>query len=515
MYLVIKNNGGDLDPIHIELQGASSKMTNGGSTIGHMGLGLKQGLVLAHKLGMRPVVASNDTKGKYLLRLHEHVLRPASADPIRVLYLRYIRELQDEEFDIFTDIEDVDPCVDQHRVLQEGRLWNAIDAFQKFNVTGDDDTNAVRKILAEFFANAYDADKNYEVRLSESMCLSVKNGVAVNLYIPDVLRPDMYKLLQNPERYFKFRVLDSIQLPIFCLNGVGSVYPKTEKDISRLFVSGVLVHCSKADNLKTVFDYDLNSRDLISSDRRLADYLKYRKELGLVLSKIKDEFIITSLICGILQGHAVFEEMSLCYVVLSQESRILWKNAVCAFYQTEKIALSCDDTYVDSVVEQMYAHVILRNVSRDLYSFFERLGILKSSQVFQSVEYEELPVGNLDVESRKLLERAKSIFYHFFPDSKKIPITILYSPLGEHESKLGMAGHTQETKYKEICIVTVFRHRFTHMNVRALLKILIHEYRHCVTEANDFTYKFIHAAEDTILDLINTHMKLHRMGALD
>lgn len=475
-YLKITNKGA-VNRRLFELIGVSTKRDrfDDPGVIGQKGSGTKLAAVAALRLGIDLTIASGDGEGNYLLRFET---RPFNVDG------RVFNRV------CFTFVNESDDPKGSLVVRRESNL--VVESFSGWDQPIGADDYAAFKVLREFICNAYDEDKEFMVSEVDKIGFSPKGETAVYLSY----KPEIKAMLAEPRRYFKFMATGQTYLSV---DGIGDVYFKSEKDKTRLFMLGVLVDCSAAPERSSIFDYSLRNKHLISEERTITDFTFYRLELGRLFGRITDPGFIDIVLAKAGTESARIEDGILGNIVFSDEGKAAWLAGIHRKYG-EKVATASGNAQLDLDADQIYQYTVIDVRSASLRSFFFRLGVPSASDaVPKAPPHKAVRFGDLEPASQKDFADAFRMFARHCSEYAKYRIGF-YLPLGGRGNRIfGFAFHATGAD-KEIWIAAKSETQLE--SVEEILKTLVHEARHCHTEAGDYDRAFMNRADDEIATLI-------------
>ncbi len=470
MFITIRNKG-SLNRKFIELIGFSTKRDriDDATVIGNKGSGTKLAAVAALRLGLDVAIASTDYLGQYVLTF---------------------------------DVEDVD--IDGTRVRQiyfnyadgEGKTTRypscmVIEAFQDWDkAIGDDDKTAF-KVLREFVCNAVDEDKRFTIRFTEKPAPAPAGETAVSLrYTKEIA-----EIIRACPRYFKFLKVGKRSRPIVSADGLGDIYEKSDPDKTRLFVLGVLVHCSGNYWERSMFDYSMHRKTLVSEERIIKNYYEYVSEVGKLLASTVSGPLIKNVLAGIVDGTARFEEDALGRMTALAPGPLgAWRNAVRDLFG-EKLAVASGSKSIDDDCEQLFGYAVIGGGRDSFKRFLRTLGFPDAATIVPKRiddRYDDVLFETLDPESRTRFAEAHRIFAQHFPDRAALPVVFCRTQDAALRRIKGFAGHG-DGPMEKICIVTETPTALGAMS--ELLIVLNHEARHCVTKAADADRRFVAQAD--------------------
>ncbi len=479
-YLHIKNKG-SLNRKLLELIGLSTKrdkMSQNG-TIGNKGSGTKLAAVAALRLNLSTGISSRDPQGSYFLEFDTDEVTVEGVVSHHVHYHYYLNEGGEPE--------------KPKRLRFPSNM--VVEAFPDWDKPIGTDDKKTFKMLREHVCNAYDEDKDFEWALTDERCYAGEGQTTVYLEYTE----EFGKILDVPERYFKFM---SRHHAYATVDGIGEIWPKSDVKNTRLFLLGVLADCDSAPARSSLFDYSLYDKAMLSEERILKSPSTYQSAVGGMFGKLDDADICITVMRGIAEGKAKFEERALGCLRnprLTPEARVAWLRAVHEVFGP-KVALPASANEVaNSDAVQIYGYTLLRQGSHDFHLFLKDLGVPNAEDVFPKNPEDRLelvPFEGLDEASRQRFTAAWKLFAKHFPQRTQYPI-YFFHPLDEAMRRmLGFAGYG-ETAFKEIWIQAKTRTELP--SLQSLLIILAHESRHCMTRKYDHERGFNEATEQDLL----------------
>lgn len=474
------SNRGSLNRKFIELIGLSTKRDGAKAkkVIGFKGSGTKLAAVAALRMDMHTGISSQDAEGRYYLtfKANDYEVDGAKVRQVHYVYYR--------------------PAEGGSEISRDFPSNLVVDAFADWDQPIGDDDKKSFKIVREHVCNAYDEDRKFSYGPAEKNYFAAEGETSVYLAYTDEIKA----IFARPERYFKFCAK---QKPVVAVEGHGEIYPKSEKQKTRLFLMGVLVDCTAKNDLKSLFDYSLEDKSLLSEERILKNAYEYILATTKMFGQLTNRSLARTILQAAADGTAKYEtevlqRMSTGY--LSEESKKSWLAAIRDVFG-KRIALPSNDGPVNSDVEQMYGFKVV-HVGEGLTRFLATMGVPKADDIFprdpeKGLEY--VAFDELSKESRERFTVAYSLFARHFPDQAAIPI-FFYHPLSEAVRKMsGFAGHGNNV-FERIGVATKTRDTLPVMT--ELLHTLIHEARHCVTKAYDNDRRFCGRADLDIVMMV-------------
>lgn len=371
-----------------------------------------------------------------------------------------------------------------------------VDAFADWGKPIGDDPLRLFKPLREHVIDAYDADKAFAVGTCDEVRFAAEDEVIV--YLGE--HPDFAHVFANPARYFKFMSGDR---PLAGFKDIGEIWPKSEEGVTRCFMRGVLIDCSRSRRRSSAFDYSLRNKRLVGEDRTLTSSLTFEAQVGSMLALLEDVDVCASILRAIDEGRGETEASALSFSTrsLSEESKRAWLAAAHQVFG-KKIALADDDARANSDAQDVFGCRLINCARHDFKRFLQAVGVPLAEQVmpregddgFAPVAFDEL-----DEASKQRFRSAFSIFAALFPDRTKYPNYFFYPQTAKMRQIRGFAG-TGRHRFRQVWIATTSP--TTLPSVTEILQVLIHETRHCKTQLGDHDAAFALAAEGDITDLV-------------
>ena len=490
MYLRISNRG-SLNRKFLELIGFTTKRdrVEDVSVIGNKGSGTKLAAVAALRLGLRLAIASSDYLGRYVLTfdVEEVDIDGTKAKQI-VLDYRTIAPQSRRPF-----IGKAEPSV-----VRQRHPWSmTVDAFQDWDKPIGNDEARAFKVLREFVCNAYDEDKSFGLSLGSKVEFAKPGHTVVYLKYDETVR----RVVQTEvAKYFKFMLKDPKK---FVVPGVGEIFAKSDDKLTRLFLQGVLVECSDSYYRRSIYDYSLYDKTLLSEERTIKSWDAYKRRLGNLLAGVTDQGMVTAILENAVSHKAELEASALGTVAsVDARPKAVWQTVIVARYGTASICLPSGNPQIDNDAQQIYGYRVVSDLPDSIRPFFRTLGY-KGAQdlVPQQPEYERVRLQELDGDSRQRFRRAFRLFAKHFPSRAELPIVFFYAKDEKVREKiLGYAG-IGEKSFKEIWIAA--KSPTTLASELDIFETLVHEGRHVETQAGDYDRTFVHQAEkDTTIAVL-------------
>ncbi|MEY4744444.1 MAG: hypothetical protein RL272_389 [Candidatus Parcubacteria bacterium] len=474
------SNRGSLNRKFLELIGLSTKRDRfaDNTVIGNKGSGTKLSAVAALRLGLTTGITSHDGEGSYYLVFDTEPIDVDGTKANQVYFHYYLSE------------KDADGEWKRSRFPSS----MVVEAFPDWDKPIGSDDKKSFKIVREHVCNARDEDKGFACEVVDQVAFAKKGETAV--YLPHT--DEIAAIFAAPERYFKFL---SKQKPLAVVDGIGEIWPKTEERMTRLFLLGVLVDCTAEESRKSLFDYSLYNKHLLSEERILKNSGSYTYWLGKLFARLANPGIARAILEGVRVGAAQLEESALATTAgedMPAAAKKAWLDAAHAVFG-QKLALPSQNEVVNSDVVQMYKRTLVTSGDSGFKRFLEKIGVPKADDIFPSNPEDRLEFvkfEDLKLESRSRFIVAFRIFAEHFPDRVGLPV-VFYHPLDESTRTMaGFAGHGS-TCFEEIWIATKSRTSLPEMT--SLLMTLVHESRHCVTRAYDKDREFGAKADAELL----------------
>lgn len=475
-YINITNQG-LLNRKFLELIGFTTKRerVKDASVIGNKGSGTKLSAVAALRLDLDLAISSTDYLGRYLLKFGFDEVDIGGTKAKQIVF-RY---------------SSIDTAGNPVTVLQPWCM--TLDAFQDWDVQIGDDDKSAFKVIREFICNALDEDGDFSISLVDTPGFAEEGKTSVFLRYTD----EIQKIFVESERYFKFlpcRPIESRPKPVIVIPGIGEAYRKSDPSRTRMFVQGVLVECSSNNWMKSVLDYSLFEKTLISEERIIKNLTSYLRELGRLLASVADIDTATMLLGCALETEGVLERRALSQIAqLSMDQIVVWAGAAHRCLG-ENICITSLNVQIDGDAKQRFGYKVVTPPDQ-LRMFLESLGIPNARSVVpENPKYEFVRYANLDEGSRERLHKAHAMLARYFGERADFPV-VLYHPLDEDTRKI--QGFTRG---KNIWLGSVSRTELP--SEEDVFKTLLHESRHIATQAGDYDRAFVNAADDDVSSIL-------------
>jgi len=478
-YLKITNRG-SLNRKDLELVGSTTKRDrlDDEAVIGHKGSGTKLSTVAALRLGLQVAVTSTDYLGSYYLAFDTEEV-DIGGRQVRQIHFNYFEP------------------TDRGELRKSRQPWfMTLDAFQDWDQPIGNDGLKAYKVLREFICNAFDEDKGFRIEYVDRPSFAPPGETSV--YILNT--PEVRQVFDRVSRYFKFLATEA---PLVRLQGLGSIFTKSEPKNTRLFVLGVMVECTDDWWRHSLFDYSLSRKSLVSEERVIKSLYEYEGELGRLLAALTCDGLTFSLFQHIVSRPSGLEVRALSRVHaedFSDRSREAWLGAVRQAYGDGPLCIATGHRAIDSDASQIYGYRVVGGDSLELRSFLKALGFPTASEIVpKKFEYRLVRFGELDQDSQRRFQEAFRMFARQFPDRARIPI-VLYYPLDEKMRRAAGYAGIGEGLYKEIWLAALTPTSLG--SVHDIFETLMHEGRHCVTKVDDYDRIFVRAAERDVTTVI-------------
>jgi hypothetical protein len=477
------SNSGSLNRKYLELIGFTTKResVDDEAVIGNKGSGTKLAAVAALRLGLDVAIASTDSYGRYLLTFDVEDVDVGEGAMARQIFFRYLN---------------FPPGGKPAKTVRYPSNM-VIQAFQDWDRPIGQDGMASFKVLREFICNAIDADKQYRIDIVDRQEPVAPGETAVYIRYTEEIRQMLFVPEAAP-KYFKFM---GRQKAIVTVPGLGSMYPKSDPETSRLFVLGVLVDCSSASWRKSVFDYSMSAKSLISEERIIKNVYEYMNEIARLFGTLVHKHVMANLLEAAATGKADFEEDVLGRTrSFTEASKKAWLETVHGLFG-ENIAVASGNKVIDNDCEQIYGHKPVGGGRTDLKEFLKALGIPRAEDIVPTkLKYDPVSYFALDQGSRNRFRTAFALFAKHFPERAGMPI-VLYHPLDEALRKLlGFTPMSGERKFQDIWLAT--KTPTSLGQVQEIFETLVHESRHCLTKVDDYDRAFVHQAERDVATVV-------------
>lgn len=489
MYLRI-DNAGSLDRRFLQLIGLGSKggdATKGKGTekkFGVFGTGAKFASYASIRLGLECAISSTDEQGRYVLRFRTEPVTVQGVEAQRIL-LEY-HTLRHGERATTTK-----PAV---RLVRTDVTTNAFIEWDK--PLGDDESEAF-KILREYVCNAYDEDPDTIITTSEVHGFAPEGRTSVFLRLTDDIR---HVIEEAPERYFKFLRRGSQSYKV---KGHGAIYESSDSEATRVFHMGVLAGCKRSSWTRSIYDYSLDDRRVVSDQRVIKDWNAFLEALGTMLASISDRGMVETLCRHVFLRNARLEATALgrAAPTLPEAAVRTWREVIEEHYGSRDLCIPCDIVQIDGDAEQVYGHAVARDAPKGFRDFMKRLGYPSAKDIAPELpEMIRVRFDDLDESSRREFMAAFRLCAKHFPSRARLPIVFFH--VQDESKRQRILGHAiGKGGMKEIWVACE-----TPTSLRGgmlgLLEMLIHEGRHIETKAGDYDRNFMRVAEKDIVGLI-------------
>lgn len=470
-YLKVTNKG-TVERELWELVGATDKNKEDQSLIGFRGSGMKFAIVSAMRLGIGIVITSCDNKGPYTLRYFTKET-PLGFKQILLDYNRG-EEIKTTSF-----------------------TTNALQDWDK--PIGDDSVPSF-KILREVIANAYDADKGFDIKEAEIIELPQNGHTSVYLE----WRDDYGEVFSNLARYFKFLAQTEPVAEVKIGNGRKVVfYPRSDDRCVRVFIQGVLVYCKKG---VAAFDYNIGDKDLLSEERIVKDFAKLLERIYSAIDNAEQIEIIEKLLPILLTQKSLeiesirqqakkgsyncgFKETPL-------NNRAAWREAWLKHFG-ESAVLGDASTNIGREVQYFGYNSIIEIKDSVMSAFLSVKKVPTTHEIYNFLtETEEVEWEKLGIEERETFQKAVEIFNNAYP--QELLTTKDGIPVGFFTQKINTFGGTTDFDPPKMW----FNVSVLSEGLVKTLETLSHEYRHVATNSYDYDREFMRLADKVIAELL-------------
>ena len=467
-YLKIENIG-TMNRKYIELVGLSSKRNAGPDTIGHKGSGTKLSAVAALRLGLDLHIASSDHAGEYLLSFKTKKVDIGEGKVNQIFFV-------------------YNPTPSQKEIKEYSRDMVG-EAFMDWDKTIGNDDKKSFKVFREYICNAIDADPNFKMEIVNKPHPAEKGKTAVFIRYTKEIQ-DMFKEM---EKYFKF--LSKAQA-LVSIPAIGDLFPKTEKDHTRLFVQGVLVDCTDDYSQSSLFDYSMRLKTLVSEERIIKDLGQYYQQIGLVFGQLTHKNICKNIIEAVEAGlTARLERQALWYVkAFTPASKKAWVSAITELYG-ENVAILSGNTDIDVDCAKVFGYTMI-GTGYSMKQFYALLGLPKAEDIVptaDNLKYEIIAFQDLDEGSRGRFMKAFDVFAKRYPERAVFPVMFIYLTDPRLKGYKGFAG-AGDKAFQEIWIAATSRTSLSE-SVKDIGHTLLHESRHCFFKVRDLDRRFVYEAD--------------------
>lgn len=493
-FIAIRNKG-TLARRLIELVGLSKKRGKDTGKIGFKGSGIKLAATAAVRSKLSTAVSSTDSLGSYYLYF----------DSAPVIFNEDGVDIRTEEVVYrYWKIVDNKPLPDN---VLETRF--VTDGFVDWDTPIGQDGNPVFKIVREHICNAYDEDPLFRTSeiSGDTLLFAPPGETVVYIRMTDAVR----NIFANPGRYFKFLSSDK---PILLVDGFGSIWPKSDPDSSRRFIRQVLAGCETDEVDRSLFDYSIDDRALLSEERIITSVHLYKHRVGRLLMRLTDEKLAREILLKVYEHKAPFEAESLASIpnqgFVINTGYAFWKKVVQDTFKG-KIAVYCDNDYANREARQLYGLHVLGNGNLSFRNFLLRLGFPSTEDLVPkdiNPHIVQLAYEDLSFEGTQMFEEAFLYYSKHLPEYAHIPFAFFCAKNEDDPVTGNLAGFagSGDGRFKEIWIKVNSNGEFPSLG--DLLCTLVHEARHCASQANDYERLFVsYADRDIVMGILRHEME--------
>ncbi len=445
---------------------------------GFFGSGAKYAGIAALNLGIDVWVASHDAAGPYLFR---YETREIAFGPLKR--------------------NQVVMAFDEGEVVETSFLDDACPNWTK---PIDDDTMRAVRVLGEFYQNAFDAEPLFPWGYCDAPERSPKGETHVFIALHD----DIRHMLTHPERYLKklskqralyTAVETSVVEGRIDKRRIGTVYPKSEEGMTRLFSRGRLAYCNQFLFSQSVFDYSFERKDLLSEDRTFSSDSGFRRELCLLLANLEDTDLAAAILRKALAGQAGPETSAMDYLDVSEEipAEAVWRDA---WKRLQQDAVISSGEQPDEIVIRVVKRGVVKVMSPNLKDFLLRCGVPDAMTILPKGTdqngWKEAPIS---IAGRRRLAVVQAALLQEFPDMADVPIRSFIPFKGTAAD--AFAGFVPRAEDGSLRREVFVKYDQFYTN-RRLTRVLQHEYRHIRSQANDATRAFEWVADEDITILL-------------
>lgn len=490
-FIAIRNKG-TLARRLIELVGLSKKRGKDTGKIGFKGSGTKLAATASVRSRLATSMSSTDSRGQYYLQF--------TSAPVTIEEDGYVIRSEEVVYR-YWKLEHGKPVSDG---ILETRF--VTDGFADWDTPIGHDGNRAFKIVREHICNAYDEDPLFSFHEVPDTHLNFAPAGETVVYIQ--LTKDVRAVFDNLGRYFKFL---SHNVPVMSVLGVGSIWPKSDPNSSRRFIRQVLAGCETDAEDRSLYDYSVDDRMLLSEERILNNEHGFKMRVGRLLLYLRDSALAERMLVQIYAGNAPFEADALATIDAFDLSflagKAFWRKIVNDVFGGS-IAVHSANEYANLEAAQMYGHNVIGMGNVSLRNFLLRLGFpLTESLIPRDIMQHIVQVAfeDLSYDGMKMFTEAHSYFAKHYPDYARIPVAF-FRPKRENSPEVanhaGFSG-SGTGHFKEIWIKVNKDGSFP--SVADLIATLGHEARHCVSKAHDYERRFMHFADRDIVMSVLRH----------
>jgi hypothetical protein len=405
-------NRGQCSRWKLKYYGVDDKSADDGTKQGQFGSATKINPLTADALGIELAIASSDLHGPYLCR-YGVVAERTEKGMIHPIVMN------------FSTPEGAElPFVTQ---FLRGAFPNAREPI------GDDPHKEFR-LISEIVSNAVDADPDGTVVWWETADEpTFADEGQTHVYVTRT--PGIDHILGHLDRYLKFL---SPAKPRFVAEGLGAIWPKAEKGMTRLFTKSRLAYCTAKTSWSTAFDYSFDNKKLKAEEGVFKDMAGVFDDMGMMLAECDDADLLAELIKAIQAGQAWLEAFALGTVEaedLLKEGRdgkpIAEPSAGCKAWR-RAWRKACGDRavistggYADEFAKSVQKYLPIKVASDRFKEFLKLCGIKESSDFMPALTEKDYVPGTLPPGRQAVLNRAIAAYRNEYPEWAHVPVMVI------------------------------------------------------------------------------------------
>jgi len=358
---------------------------------------------------------------------------------------------------------------------KQSYLKVALSAFPDWEKPIGSDSNKYYNVLREYIANARDEDMGFIIETGITEICQAPAG-CTSLYIEQ--RPEILQLIQRPAGHFKFL---SFVHPLFKISELGAIYKKSTPSFMRFFNQGYLIDCREETIDRSLYDYDAVGKNLVTETRTMKSQDVFDKKIAKLFSCITDESLLGNLLVFSMREFFSYES-KVFGLIGCEDMSPEFKDLCLRILHTEygdNILLSSGNISTDAELKSRGYKVLYTGYH--FSNFLRQIGIKTADAKLHDLS-EKLKFRDLTPEEKQKIEKIVSEYLttinYYAGNLPEFKIRAVHDESG---AILGCAANN----YSEICIETK---RFSAQD-QEILRILIHEFRHCATRVPDSDYR--------------------------
>jgi hypothetical protein len=449
MYIKISNESSGVNRLHLEKLGLSTKR-NDPTTIGQFGSGIKYAPISAMRMGLEFIFTGFDSRGEYELRYGIE-----EEDGIKCIVYNYGDYVKQSSF-----------------TLEAGSMsWDTEwQIYREIVSNAKDNGNWKREIVNQIEHNP----NEFAVYISASN--------------------HMMEVYHRHNQYF------SDDRKVFWTCDYTNIsFLKQIDDVERMYYKSVLVHTLAANDMSSMFDYELGGAAL-NEDRGLKDLISERIKITKAISRCSDPDLINQMLDKMFKETLTeFEAVSAghwSYVYPNEE----WAKCFYKKFGENAVILSGEQAIVSGLIPMLKAKgkkpVITG--SKAVYTFLSGpCGIPNAeNSIGDQLNYD---IDN-DINKYPALMEALKIATYFEPRISSMEKPLVTFNSKDEDTLLGVTINMSNPQEKQILISSKLADSG---DIKSILATIIHEYDHYSSGVSDSMYReFRDLADNRIANLM-------------